>query len=199
MRSNSLWYQAFGEDYISIAFNAAREADPTTPLFINEFGIENAVKWNEKRRTAVLKLLDRLKAKNVPIDGFGIQGHMKPFRDTFDEEVFSKFLDQLAGYDLKLMITEFDVADKWGPTLPSERDAGVAALTKSFMDVALSKPSMKGVLTWGLSDKYSWLSSDAQYKWPDGQLVRGLPLDSNYARKPMWDEMAAAFNRAAYR
>ncbi|MBZ5763443.1 endo-1,4-beta-xylanase [Rhizobium sp. VS19-DR104.2] len=197
MRSSSIWYKTFGEDYLSIAFQAAREADPNTPLFLNEFGIENAVRWNETRRTAILKLLDRLLSKNVPIDGFGIQGHMKPFRDAFDEKVFSKFLDDLAGYGLKLMITEFDVADKWGPTSTADRDAGVAALTKSFLDVALSKASMKGVLTWGLTDKYSWLSSDPQYKWPDGQLVRGLPLDVNFARTPMWDEIAAAFTRVS--
>ena len=90
MRSSSMWFQAFGEDYISLAFHAARQADPHTPLFLNDYSVENNVRWNEKRRTAVLKLLDRLKAKNVPIDGFGIQGHLKPYRDSFDQEVFAK-------------------------------------------------------------------------------------------------------------
>jgi endo-1,4-beta-xylanase len=199
MRSSSMWYQAFGENYIALAFDAARAADPNTPLYLNDYSIENNVRWNETRRVAILKLLDRLKAKNVPIDGFGIQGHLKPYRDSFDQEVFAKFLKELEGYDLKLMITEFDVADIQGPADPAKRDAEIAAVTKSFLDVALASPAMTGVLTWGLSDRYSWLSSYPDYKWPDGQLSRVLPYDGNMVRKPMWQAMADAFDAAPVR
>ena len=52
---------------------------------------------------------------------------------------------------------------------------------------------MLGVLTWGLSDRYSWLSNYPDYKWPDGQLSRGLPFDGDLKPKPMRQAMAQAF------
>ncbi|OLP59010.1 hypothetical protein BJF93_03520 [Xaviernesmea oryzae] len=200
MRSSSIWYKAFGEDYISMAFHAAKEADPKPILFLNDYGIESDVRWNETRRSAVLKLLDRLKAKNVPVEGFGIQGHLKPYKDKFGEETFARFLHDLEGYGLKLMITELDIADSGGPADdPAQRDQFVASVAKSFLDVALASPSMLGVLTWGITDRYSWLSSADNYKWPDGQLVRGLPFDSDLKPKPMFDAMMAAFKNAPAR
>jgi endo-1,4-beta-xylanase len=199
MRAKSIWYQAFGEDYIPLAFQAAKSVDPNAMLYLNENNIESSVRWNESRRTAVLKLLDRLKSKDVPIDGFGIQGHLKPFRDTFDEKVFADFLKKLEGFGLKIMITEFDIADKGGPADPVKRDAEVAAITKSFLDVAVSNRAVTGVLTWGITDKYSWLSSFPDYKWPDGQLARGLPFDSNFRIKPMGEEIRNAFELASAR
>jgi len=199
MRTKSPWYQSFGEDYIPLAFHTAAAADPHTPRFLNELNIESDERWSENRQTAVLKLLERMKAKDVPIDGFGIQGHLKIYRDSFDQEAFGRFLKELEGFGLKLMITEFDVADADGPTDPKQRDADVAAAAKNFLDVALASPAMIGVLSWGLTDRYSWLSSYPKYKWADGQLSRVLPYDGNMTKKPMWQAMANAFDAAPKR
>jgi endo-1,4-beta-xylanase len=75
----------------------------------------------------------------------------------------------------------------------------VAAVGRAFIDVALDSPAMRGVLCWGLSDRYSWLSSFKDYRWPDGQLSRGLPLDAALRRKPLWYAMATAFDTAPVR
>jgi endo-1,4-beta-xylanase len=58
---------------------------------------------------------------------------------------------------------------------------------------------MGSVLSWGLSDRYSWLSTYPEYRWPDGQKSRGLPLDADLNRKRLWAEMAAAFDAAPMR
>lgn len=196
MRAKSMWLDALGEDYIDIAFHRAREVDPRPMRFLTDFGLEHDSPRCERRRTAMLKLLDRLMARNVPVDAIGIQGHLKPYREGFNQAVFARFLEQLNGYGLALSVTEFDIADRGGPPNPDKRDREVASVAKAFLDVALDNPAMRSVLCWGLSDRYSWLSNFKDYKWPDGQLSRGLPLDGQMRRKPLWDAMAAAFDAA---
>lgn len=196
MRAQSMWMQAMGEEYIDIAFHRARAADPNATLFLTDYGIEQDSPRCERRRTAMLKLLDRLMARNVPIDAIGIQGHLTPYKEGFNQQVFAHFLEQLNGYGLALSVTEFDVADRGGPPDPGKRDREVASVAKAFLDVALDNPTMRALLCWGLSDRYSWLSNYPDYKWPDGQLSRGLPLDGQMHRKPLWSAVAAAFDTA---
>ena len=151
------------------------------------------------RRAALLRLCEKLRQRNVPIDAVSIQSHLQAFRQTFNEKIFAAFLSDIRSLGLKYMITEYDVADIDGPADINKRDAEVASLTRKFMDVALNSSSCLGVLTWGLSDRYSWLSHPIwgrDYRWPDGQLSRGLPPDGNLRRKPMWDAIAKAFDLA---
>jgi len=196
MRMGSMWMKALGEHYIDTAFHTARETDGRATLFLTDFGLEHDSPRCERRRTAMLKLLDRLLGRGVPIDAVGIQGHLKPYKERFNERQFADFLRTLSGYGLKLSITEFDVADRGGPPSPEKRDREVASIAKAFLDVSLDNPAMGSVLCWGLSDRYSWLSNFPEYKWPDGQLSRGLPLDARMGRKPLWDAIAAAFDAA---
>jgi endo-1,4-beta-xylanase len=170
---------------------------PTALLFYNETNLEGDSDWFENRRTATLKLLERLLSKNVPVQGFGIQSHLKTYRAKYSEQTISKFLDEVGAMGLNVMLTEFDVADIKGPADPQKRDADIAALTRMYLDTAFSKPFVTGCLTWGLTDRYSWLSKTPSYMWSDGQLSRGLPLDANYQRKPMWNAMASSFDRAS--
>jgi len=199
MRAQNIWEQAFGEDYIDIAFHTARAADPRARLFLTDFGLEHASRRCAARRTAILKLLERALSRRVPIDALGIQGHLKPFREPFDERTFASFLDEVHGMGLSIAITEFDIADRGGPQALEPRDAQVAAVGKAFLDVALDNPSVTSVLSWGLSDRYSWLSTYPEYRWPDGKPSRGLPLDSDLRRKRLWASIAAAFDAALAR
>lgn len=193
LRIKSPWYEAFGDSYLATSFHAAREADPGALLFYGDYDVEMDAGWQEERRTAVLKVLESLKKHNAPIDAFGVQGHLKPYKAGFDEEIYARFLRDVAGFGLKIMVTEFDVADKGGPADIVRRDMEVASITRSFMDVSLDNPAMLGVLNWGLSDRYSWLSNYPDYKWPDGQLSRGLPYDGDLKPKPMRQALAEAF------
>ena len=195
LRTSTPWYQAFGEGYIETAFAAARNFDPTALLFYNDYSLEMVGELYDKRRDAVLKLLERLKKKGVPIDGLGIQSHLKPFKFPFDGEVFGRFLEEVQGLGLKIMITEFDIADHGGPIDIASRDKLIADVALRFTDTVLNNSAVIGILTWGLSDRYSWLSSTPAYKWPDGQLSRGLPLDQNLVRKPFWYSVAQSLDR----
>ncbi|WP_404337267.1 endo-1,4-beta-xylanase [Sphingomonas sp. MMS12-HWE2-04] len=196
MRAKTIWGEALGEGYIDLAFHLARDADPTARRFLTDYGLEHTSRRCEQRRTAILKLLERLLARGVPVQALGVQGHLKPFQEGFDERVFANFLDEVRGMGLKIAITEFDLADRGGPLDIDQRDAEVAAVGRAFLDVALDNPAVGSVLTWGLSDRYSWLSTYEGYRWPDGELSRGLPLDSNFRRKRLWAAIAQAFDHA---
>jgi endo-1,4-beta-xylanase len=199
MRDKSMWLQTMGEQYIDIAFRTARQADPKARLFLTDFGLEHDSRRCEQRRNAMLRLLDRLMSRQVPIDALGIQGHLKPYREGFNQRVFADFLERVRGFGLRIAITEFDIADRGGPPDIAKRDGEVAAVGRAFMDVALASPAVDSVLTWGLSDRYSWLSTFPDYRWPDGQPSRGLPLDADLRRKPLWTAIAGAFESAPAR
>lgn len=63
--------EALGEEYIDLAFRLARDADPECSLFLNE----QIGDYDGPSGKAFLSLLERLKARNVPIDGVGLQSH----------------------------------------------------------------------------------------------------------------------------
>src|SRR5690606_31027512 len=66
---NSVFTTTLGEEFITVAFRAARKADPTAKLYINDYNIDG----NSAKSTFTYELVKRLLAKGVPIDGIGVQ------------------------------------------------------------------------------------------------------------------------------
>jgi endo-1,4-beta-xylanase len=188
----SLWLDAIGPGYIDFAFHVARAADPAAKLLYNEYGLDHADFESQRKRNAVLDLLRGLKARNVPIDGLGLQAHLWADH-PFDGAGLRRFIGDVAALGLEVHITELDVADK---ALPADgtRDALVGQLVRDYLGAALAEPAVKSLITWGLSDRYSWLNTPAASfaKRDDDTPVRGLPLDATYHRKPMWSAIADA-------
>lgn len=195
--------RAVGPDLVELSFHAAREAAPDAKLVYNDY-----MGWGPyfaKHRAGVLKLLARLKAKNVPIDALGIQGHIgggvdEPEVARFpaaDQREWRAFLDEARGMGLDLLITELDANDKAMPADIPRRDAEVAALTRDYLDLMLSYPEMKQVLVWGLADHHSWLQGTTPR--PDGLPKRPTPYDAELRAKPMREAVAAAFRAAPER
>ncbi|MGA9382056.1 MAG: endo-1,4-beta-xylanase, partial [Phormidium sp.] len=115
----------------------------------------------------------------------------------FNQKKYSKFLSDVASLGLKIMITELDVEDDKLPRNIAIRDRMVAAAYQDYLSVVLEQPAVIGVLTWGLSDRYTWLSSYRPR--PDKAPVRTLPLDANLQRKLAWNAIARAFDSAPKR
>jgi endo-1,4-beta-xylanase len=93
-------------------------------------------------------------------------------------------------------VTELDVCDRHLPANIEKRDMLVASAARRFLEVALDQPATSAVLTWGLSDRYSWLSEYASVRRQDGLRSRGLPLDEDMRRKPLWSALATSFAAA---
>jgi endo-1,4-beta-xylanase len=193
------WLKTMGPRYLDIAFQAARAVDGDVLLVYNDYGLDYATETDEARRSATLKLLESLRARNVPVGALGIQAHLRADGTPFDEKVLRRFLADVAGMGLRIIVSELDVADRALPADPAARDRRVAEEVKRYLETVLDERRVIAVLTWGLSDKHSWLNQAEHATRADGLPVRGLPLDDEFNRKPMWAAMARAFDFAPVR
>jgi endo-1,4-beta-xylanase len=192
---NSVWLQMMGPDYIAAAFRMAQQADPKALLVYNDFGFEYAVPDQEARRVAVLKLLEKLRGAGVPVQALGLQSHLfAGMTPQFKPAVYQAFLKEVSDMGLKILITELDVQDRGLPGDSAARDQAVADIYNKFLSAALDNRSVIVVETWGLSDKYTWLTGHAPRQ--DGLPVRVLPLDAGLQPKVVYDAIARAFDAA---
>jgi endo-1,4-beta-xylanase len=192
------WYQTIGPTFAEEAFFLANQQDPGAILIMNEFGTEQGGGAPNKR-ASVLKAIDYLKSKGAPIRGLGIEAHLtyQGFARGFDEAAFRAFLSQVAARGLNIFITELDVLDDGLKANIATRDAGVADVYSRFLTAALQEPAVKIVLTFGLSDRYTWLQED--FPRQDGAARRPLPFDANLQPKPAYTAILNAFNAAPVR
>lgn len=191
------WLHFLGERYVEIAFEAAATAAPQATLLYNDFGLEYDTKDEDRKRNAVLEMLARLKSKGTPIHALGVQAHLNAsMNDRFDQKKYRQFLQDVASLGLKIQITELDVVDKWLPQHLDlkARDLLVARAYYDYLSVALEEPAVDTIVTWGLSDRYTWLSWFAPNE--DGRPVRPLPLDEQLNRKLAWNAIAEALENA---
>jgi endo-1,4-beta-xylanase len=201
LRSSTPWFEMLGPGYIDLAFKTARQADPTALLTYNDYGIEYDNEEEGKKRTAVLALLRRMKANNVPLDALGIQSHIHAVsKDSFRKGV-RKLADGAQALGLQVFVTELDVNDDAVATdNTAERDKIVADVYRSYLATALDGPQVKAVLTWGASDKNTWLNKGTKFRrqHPD-RLQRPLPFDPDYAPAPAFFAMRDCFDKAKKR
>lgn len=191
------WLNFLGDDYIELAFRLAHQADPRALLTYNEFGLDYNTPEDEAKRYALLNLLQKLKSKGTPIHALGIQAHLSGDRTDFDRHKFRDFLKNVASLGLKIMITELDVNDKKLPLDPNKRDRIIAGVYEDYLSAALDEKATIAVITWGFSDRLTWLSEFAPRI--DKAAVRTLPLDRNFNRKLAWNGIARAFDGAPKR
>lgn len=201
LREN-VFLEVFGPDYIRRALTQARTFAPRAQLFINDYGLEYDIPEERDRRYLLLKLLERLKRAEAPLDGLGLQAHLDLRKGFIDQPAIASFLQEVAAMGLSMIVTELDVKEADYVAPMETRDHAVADEVRRYLDVVLSQRAVKGVTTWGLTDRYSWLEvTRDDYErfpgaWTDGSgpgLNRGLPLDSSLRPKPMYFAIRDAF------
>jgi len=175
------YFQLLGENYIAEAFQAARAADPSAKLFLNEFGTERiAAKF-----TGLVDLVGRLLSEGVPIDGVGFQGHFlkRPNRAGLEAQ-----LRTFAEMGLLVEITELDL-----PLVLFSRDADpLASQAQAYADVfaaCLAVSACRGITTWGVTDADTWLDDFDLFR----SLAPNQPLlfDADGVPKPAYDAVLA--------
>ncbi|HZT88508.1 MAG TPA: endo-1,4-beta-xylanase [Stellaceae bacterium] len=192
--------EQIGPDFLDIAFRAARESDGGAMLVYNEAGLELDLPWHGDRRAAVLALVDGFRKRGTPIDAVGIQSHLRTDQmANFDPRLFHDFLHELEARGLAILITELDVLDQYAPADIASRDAEVAAAYRRYLATALDNRAMRTVITWGLTDRDSWLTEWPQFKRPDNLPGRPLPFDTEYAPTPAYAAIASALGAAPCR
>jgi endo-1,4-beta-xylanase len=190
------WLRLIGPEYIETAFHAAHEADPHATLIYNENWLEPEDAVTDKKRNAVLTMLTRMKKNNVPVHGLGIQSHVYAEMNITGEG-FKRFLQQVSDLGLSIMITEMDVREKNTPGNIATRDRLIASQYYKYLSFMLQFPAVKTVITWGLSDRYTWIATHDPR--PDGMPVRPLPYDAELKPTPAWDAIRHAFEEARRR
>jgi endo-1,4-beta-xylanase len=191
----SIFLAAFGPQYINRALEQARLFAPRAELLVNEFGLEYDIPEERDRRYLLLKLLERLRRENAPLNALGVQAHLDLRKGHISEAAIASFLQEVNDMGLSIYVTELDVKEADYVASSQERDLQVADETRRYLEVVLSQRNVLGVTTWGLSDRHSWLEVTLEDyarfpgAWTDGSgpgLNRGLPLDSSMRPKPMY-------------
>jgi len=199
----NVFLEAFGPDYIRRALVEARTVAPRARLMLNEYSLEYDNREERDRRYLFLKLIEGLKRSGTPLDGIGLQGHLDLRKGTVATSSIAGFLKELADMGLEIVVTELDVKEADYTATPDTRDRMVADEVRRYLDTVLAQRGVSGVLTWGLSDRQSWLEVlEEDYRrfpgaWTKGDgpgLNRGLPYDAGMHRKPMYRAIEAAFH-----
>lgn len=179
------------EAVIDLAFHTARDELPDAQLVYNDY-----MSWEPDHRKHcddVLRLLEGMVKRGVPVDALGIQSHIEMFSidpatevGPYLEREWRRFLYEVTGMGLRLLITEFDVKDKALPANIAERDQKVAEFARRYFDVMLEYGDhLDDILAWGMTDTYNWLQYFEPAERPDGLQVRGTPYSSDYEVKPL--------------
>lgn len=204
VRAN-VFTRILGRDALRICFEVAREHLPKMQLVYNDY-----MSWRPKdalHRQAALDLLRWFRDEKLPVDALGIQGHIGTDQSvvgqmTTDDTTpqyaeWTQFLKEAAALDYTLLVTEFDVNDRKVEGDIARRDAVVAEVAKTYIDLTLDNRAVKDFLCWGLDDKYSWLQSTTPRA--DKLPLRPTPYDDQFRPKALYTAMAEAFRAAPTR
>lgn len=186
------WLVALGPAYVDLAFRIQHAVAPEAAGVWNENDLELDADWIDQRRSMVLRTLEGMRRRGVPIRRLGLQGHLYA-KHPLNAEKLRRFLREVAGLGLAIEITEFDINDRTYPADLEARDRAVSDLARRFLDVVLDEPAVLNVLTWDITNRNTWLNVNPERRRADGLLQRALPLDEHLARTPLWTAMHRAF------
>jgi endo-1,4-beta-xylanase len=167
-----IWLQQLGPSYIADAFRWAHAADPKAKLFLNDYNVEG-IKANS---TAYYDLARRLRAEGVPVQGFGIQGHLG-IQYGFPGDVGDN-VKRFADLGMQTAFTEVDV--RMILPVDAEKQATQATYFRGLLDACLGSRSCTSFTVWGYTDKYSWVPGVFS-----GQGAATL-MDENFGTKPAY-------------
>ena len=203
----SKFYKIIGEEFISLAFKFAHEADPNVELYYNDYGMDGKMK-----RDAVVRMVRKLKAEGLRIDAIGMQSHVA-LSTPLDE--YERSIEAFAAEGMKVMITELDLSvlpwphrnmgaavesnyeyqERMNPFrngLTPEMEQKQTDFFCKLFDIYLRHAEdITRVTFWGVSDGDSWKNN-----WPvRGRTDYPLAFDREYRAKPFVKEVVKMAKR----
>ncbi|ADV48182.1 endo-1,4-beta-xylanase [Cellulophaga sp. E16_2] len=203
----SLLYNVMGDSYLEIAFTEAAKADPEASLVYNDYNL-----WKPEKREGVVRLVKKLQAKGVKIDGIGMQGHYSIPGPTLKD--IEDSIEAFAALGVKVMFTELDITalpNPWeldgaaveqdystyegditmNPYADGMNDSINKALSVRYKDLfslfLKHKEAISRVTFWGVTDRETWLND-----WPiNGRTNYPLLFDRAYQPKDAYHEIIA--------
>ena len=169
----SKFYKIIGPEFVKLAFQFAREADPDAELYYNDYSMALP-----GRREGVVKMVKDLQKDGIRVDGIGMQGHLS--MDFPKTEEFEKSILAFAGLGAQVHITEMDISALPSPKnqqgadvdsrveykaelnpytngLTEEAEKAHAKRYQELFDLFLKhQDKIDRVTLWGVSDRQSW-------------------------------------------
>jgi endo-1,4-beta-xylanase len=178
---DTFWHRIIGPEYIDLAFERARAADPEAKLIYNDYNVG----WMNRKSDAVYEMVADMAGRGVPIDGVGFQMHLT--ESGVNAQSLADNMQRFADLGLEIYITEMDVRI---PENPSEQDLeNQARIYGEVLNRCLAQPACKALQVWGISDKDSWVMDT----FP-GTAVP-LLFDDNYEAKPAYEALKTEFEK----
>ncbi|MDD5030723.1 MAG: endo-1,4-beta-xylanase [Rhodoferax sp.] len=196
---DSVLSKLWGVERYPALFELARAADPQAKLAYSDYGMEQDEPWCERRRRAVLLLLEPWVKRMVPVDVMGLQAHLD-LSHRFSATKLLAFFDELQAFGLTIQITELDVRDSTSTGSLAERDSAVAALYQDFVDACLSHPAVEMMVLWNVTDADTWINRWGQGpRRADGQPMRPTLFDEQGQPKRAFEAVAASLRHTKVR
>lgn len=174
---------------VQMAFETAREANPSARLVLNDFDLSESYE----------RLIEECLEAGVQIDAIGLQTHMhKGYRG--EEEIWN-VMERFARFDLPLQMTETTlvsgdpmpkhigdlndyIVDEW-PSTPEGEERQAEELSRHFRTV-YAHPATESLTYWGMTDHGSWLGAPSGIVRADGSRKPAFNALRSLIRDDWW-------------
>jgi endo-1,4-beta-xylanase len=189
------WNDKIGPEYIALAFQMARQADPNGVLIFND--VNNQSSQDTGSSGVVNKMyttVKQLKSQGVPIDVVGMQMHLLlPWETSVPPQKADVIatMQKFAALGVRIYVTEMDVDLAGQPGSQVEKWAFEAGVYRDIMEACIESGVCDSFATWGISDATSWISCDS-IGCLNEKNADPLMFDPSYAPKPAYFAVRAA-------
>lgn len=162
-----------GQAYIDQAFVWARAADPGSKLILNDFNNESI----NDTSNAMYDYIKGAKARNIPIDGIGMQMHLDGGHPPTKDEVISN-MKRFAALGVDVYVTEFDV---------NMNDVKASAKDKNRIQENIYYEMMRACIESSVCHHFAYLGITDGETWYNHiglKDPRPLMFDEKYRPKP---------------